>query len=439
MVAAKVLIEPVICDEVEGAEASRAEIYRKCADQNIILPGETLILTPLIISRSALASISWECADLLALISHLAERVFSGSLDRLLNIYYPVKMAKFLEGISRPLSEHVVYRLDTCISKDGLKILEVNVGPWIGGLSMSRLFECFASIPALKLRIEEDGLTCEEPFPAAMETIVQACRARNVNVIALIEDKSSWAHSESAVAEAIDMLRHLGLDAVHVAPSDLRLDSNSGHLTFEGKYIEGMCRLFPLSKLTSASADYRHVVVALQRRTIVDIMLAESWLTGCKAAFAILWDSEFQNCFTDRERRLIERYTPRTWHLSRRTKDLAISNKDQIVLKPNFGFGGSGVVCGWELTRKAWKAHLESALRSDEKFILQQRVCGCAFPSVFYSPDDHCVKSPNCSAVLGLFMAQRRYIGGYVRAHPGLKGVINVKNGAAVGALLEKA
>jgi hypothetical protein len=433
------LIEEALCGGQESEKATRAEVYRKCVERNAILPGESIILTPLVIPTRELTRISRDCVALLELISSLADRLFDGSRKRLLEVYCPERLVPFVERTCPPLGKQIVYRLDTYIAAEGLKILEINVGPWVGGLSLSRLFGCVTEIPAVKSRIERDGITCREPFSAAMETIVQACRVRNVNVLALVENQNTRAHSERAVAEAIDRLRHLGLDALHLTPADLRLDANSGSLMFQGKRIEGIGRLFPLSALTSMREDYRPIIDAIQRGTVTDIALAETWLVGCKAAFAMLWNKEARDSFTEQERSLIEQYIPPTWQLSPTTNEVTLKQQDQVVLKPNYGFGGGGVICGWELTAKQWESEIEKALRSEEKYILQRRVISRGFPSVFYSPDGDLVESPNCPVVLGLFIAGGNFIGAYVRAHPVCNGVINVKNGAAVGAVLEDA
>ncbi len=391
MISARTFIENTVCDQSAKGKATRAKLYRKCSERNAILPGESVILSPLIIPKTELDRVSRDCAILLELILHLAERVFHGSIENLLETFnYPASFVRLVKGIYRPLRQHMICRLDTYISEEGLKILEMNAGPWVGGLNLSRLFKCLTDIPAVKSRVKQDKLTCREPFGAAMQAIVNACRARNVKTLALIEIKNTWKHSETAVAEALDTLRHLGIDAMHVTPSQLQLDPRSGKLVFCKKTIDGVCRLFPLSMMASTSEDFRPIISA-------------------------------------------------PWHLSQYTKPLAIRQQNQVILKPIYGFSGRGVVCGWEHTGKQWKIVVEKALRSKEQYIVQRRVVSRHFPAVVYSADGHLEKSYKCPLVLGLFMAGGDLIGGYVRAHPRCNGVINVGKGAAVGAVVEQA
>ncbi len=440
MISARTFIENTVCDQSAKGKATRAKLYRKCSERNAILPGESVILSPLIIPKTELDRVSRDCAILLELILHLAERVFHGSIENLLETFnYPASFVRLVKGIYRPLRQHMICRLDTYISEEGLKILEMNAGPWVGGLNLSRLFKCLTDIPAVKSRVNQDKLTCREPFGAAMQAIVNACRARNVKTLALIEIKNTWKHSETAVAEALDTLRHLGIDAMHVTPSQLQLDPRSGKLVFCKKTIDGVCRLFPLSMMASTSEDFRPIISALQRGVVRDVMLSESWLVSCKAALAVLWDKQFWNSFTENERHLLKQYIPQTWHLSQYTKPLAIRQQNQVILKPIYGFSGRGVVCGWEHTGKQWKIVVEKALRSKEQYIVQRRVVSRHFPAVVYSADGHLEKSYKCPLVLGLFMAGGDLIGGYVRAHPRCNGVINVGKGAAVGAVVEQA
>jgi hypothetical protein len=438
MVVAEVLIDQLLIGRSDRARRARKAFYEECALRNAILPGETIVLTPLLVKSSDLQSIASDCAELLHLVTSLAERIFQGSLERLLSAYCGTSLLPFARSVRRALRSEMLCRVDAYLSEDGLKVLEINVGPWIGGLNTSRLFSWFKNHSKYDRRPNLGEITCPEPFPAAMRTIARACRAQGVRVLALVEDPSTRSHSKKAVEEALSALRDLGLDAVHSLPSELELNPTSRTLSFGNKRIDGLCRLFPLSMLTGSSRAYHPIVEALRHKTIIDIMLTESLFVGCKGAFAILWDDDAQRFFTGHERDLIKKYIPRTWPLSSDTVRLALQKQRQLIIKPYFGFGGAGAKCGWEYSSKKWQVEIKKALQEDRKYVLQQRVVPNKFPSFFYSPNNRFIRSNSSTGVLGLFFAEGRYVGSYLRAVPTSQGVVNVTNGAAVGAVIEQ-
>jgi len=101
-----------------------------------------------------------------------------------------------------------------------------------------------------------------------------------------------------------------------------------------------------------------------------------------KASLAVLSDEANRHLFSADEAQAIATHVPWTRVVAERRTEyegrevdllpFLAEHKDDFVLKPNDEYGGKGIVLGWEATRAAWAAALETALI--EPHIVQRKV-----------------------------------------------------------------
>jgi len=104
-----------------------------------------------------------------------------------------------------------------------------------------------------------------------------------------------------------------------------------------------------------------------------------------KAFFAVLTDPANSGLFSPLEQSVIAAHVPWTRlvadkatekdNTSGELLEIARSQRDRLVLKPNDEYGGKGVMLGWEQDASSWETALQSALRDlPGTWILQERV-----------------------------------------------------------------
>jgi uncharacterized circularly permuted ATP-grasp superfamily protein len=114
------------------------------------------------------------------------------------------------------------------------------------------------------------------------------------------------------------------------------------------------------------------------------VFMANSFRTKIphkKASLAVVSNDRFSYLFSDEQLDVIDKHVPWTRLVSDRQVrfqgrkcdllELARTERERFILKPNDDYGGSGIVVGWESTESEWDDALEGAL--GDPFVLQER------------------------------------------------------------------
>jgi hypothetical protein len=173
----------------------------------------------------------------------------------------------------------------------------------------------------------------------------------------------------------------------------------------------------------------------------------DSEMFASKGAMAILSDEKNRSVFSAEELACLDRILP--WTRMVRPGpvtledgsqvdllDYVLSHQDDLVLKPTWLHGGSGVVLGWlkDVTPESWEKQVRAAL--DGPFVIQRRIR--PVPELFQAEDGDVTP---WIVAWGVFMMLGRYAGAFVRAATVESNVevINVAGGHAyVSACLEE-
>jgi len=173
----------------------------------------------------------------------------------------------------------------------------------------------------------------------------------------------------------------------------------------------------------------------LERRAVVPGFAAEF---DHKGVLECLTSPAYRRFFSAREIALLRASVPWTRVImARRTEgpggmriDLpryVRKARDRLLIKPNRGSGGEGVVLGWAVPPPRWERAIERALREPGRWVVQERVEAARRPMVYLQ--DGALHHAPCYASLGLFYVRER-LGLHCRVSRAE--VVNVGRGGAL-------
>ena len=157
-----------------------------------------------------------------------------------------------------------------------------------------------------------------------------------------------------------------------------------------------------------------------------------------KGLLECLTSEAYRRFFSAQDRRLLARCVPWTRVLwERRTASPSGApvdlfrycrrEQDGLVIKPNRGSGGEGILLGAETLARPWQRRLERAAREPGQWVVQERVRSAPRPMA-YLQDGRIHVAP-CYASIGLFYAPDR-LGLHCRVSRAP--VVNVAKGGAL-------
>jgi hypothetical protein len=222
-----------------------------------------------------------------------------------------------------------------------------------------------------------------------------------------------------------------------------QLSERAGRIVLDDVPLDLVIRCFSVNQIiddAAGQAAYDLMCRACERNSLVLYTPLETFLFNDKGTIALLSDAQFGDRFSRDERQLIDRLIPWTRTLrERRTEfngepvdliSFCLEFQDDLVLKPSAGYGGIGVVTGWETGKEEWADLLRRNVGGP--FVVQSRVTPAAEPVV--NPDTGAVEE--VVVTWGIYMSDTGYAGAVMRAAPlGGGGVINFGTHASVTGL----
>ncbi len=166
-------------------------------------------------------------------------------------------------------------------------------------------------------------------------------------------------------------------------PRDLEFDG--GVLKAQGRRIDLVYRRVLINDILARRDECRALVEAYGAHAVCVANTFRCKIPHKKAFFAVLTDDRYQDLFSTDEQALVLRHVPWTRlveeaRTTRRGASIDLvrhvrEHRDELVLKPNDEYGGSGVTLGWELDERAWDAALAGALAAPAgSWVVQERI-----------------------------------------------------------------
>lgn len=175
-----------------------------------------------------------------------------------------------------------------------------------------------------------------------------------------------------------------GVKVIVADPRDLVYEG--GKLIAEGQAIDLVYRRVLIQDIIARENDCRALLDAYEQRAVCMANTLQCKIPHKKAFFAVLTDDAYASAlFTPTERGIISQHVPWTRVLAegRTTRggeeiDLlphVRAWREDLVIKPNDEYGGSGVVLGWEADARTWDHAIENAVSgNDGAWIVQARI-----------------------------------------------------------------
>jgi hypothetical protein len=296
-------------------------------------------------------------------------------------------------GPSHRENDPVFGRLDALIDftsamwKDSLRFVEPNLSG-IGGLHLVPTCDQILADVVLPVLQEQDpqlrleiGKDIRELLMQELLDHLEALGRKGRNVC-FIEPK--YAGSGPDEQEALARYYHdrHGLKVLHADPAELRLER--GEVMYNDAVVDVGYRDYAVYDLLALEADGVNVEPMrelFRQNRIVSSISAE---LDQKSCLEVLSDPDFTHkYFSADERQVFRRHVLWTRILSERQTELpdgktgdllpyVRKDRERLVLKPNRGYGGEGVVIGPALTQGEWEQAMERALADPDRWVAQQ-------------------------------------------------------------------
>jgi hypothetical protein len=296
-------------------------------------------------------------------------------------------------GTSQREVNPVFGRLDAVVDftsshwKDTLRFLEPNMSG-IGGLHLTPTADAILSsvvVPALLAR--DSALRLERAHDIRdllMQEVLDHLEAigRPARAVCFIEPKYAGDGPDEQAVLGEHLRARFPIRVLHADPAELTLKGDEIH--YEGEPIDLGYRDYAVAEileLQRQGVDVAPMRALLKQNRMISSIAAEMDQKSCLEVFS---DPDLQRAhFTAEERRVFRRHVLWTRVVSARRTSLpdgdngdlleyVRSSRELLVLKPNRSYGGQGVVLGAALSEGAWTSEIERALRSEERWVVQQ-------------------------------------------------------------------
>lgn len=253
-----------------------------------------------------------------------------------------------------------------------------------------------------------------------------------------------WADSGPEEQELLaeHLHRKFGIEVCHADPAELVLDGDE--VLFRGEVVDLGYRDYSVEELQDLArrgVDVSPVHALLAQNRMVSSIAAE---VEQKSMWEVFTDPRLvERHFTPGEREVFRRHVPWTRLLRERKTQLADGSvgdlpafvraqRELLVLKPNRGYGGTGVCIGEQETQLAWERGLDRALAEPDSWVVQQHVVVPVHGFPVIVPDDG-VRLEAFHVVLGIAPTEE---GLSVTGRASLDQVVNVARGGGIAVVM---
>jgi hypothetical protein len=328
-------------------------------------------------------------------------------------------------------------RADMYVDDTGFRVLEYNMSASLGGIDAATLSRAYMDQPFLAEFAAEHNLGFIDTMVEAAETLKAECHVQPGTrpTVAFCDWPGSYPDLEAQLIKNTANISKLGVEAFPCHLGQMRIDENS-EVWVGDTHVDIIYRSFLIEDLLDPTgpALIEPVLRAAERGKVKIFSPMDAELYGSKGALALLSDEANRAVFSEQELEVLDRILPWTRMVrpgpvtadghSVLLEDYAISERDELILKPVMLHGGAGVTPGWQTEPAAWAALLRESM--NEQFVLQRRI----HPHTELFPSDD--GPTEWLLVWGAFLGARGYSGMYLRGGPAgqQNAVLNMVTGA---------
>ncbi|MGH9531696.1 MAG: circularly permuted type 2 ATP-grasp protein [Terriglobales bacterium] len=276
-------------------------------------------------------------------------------------------------------------RLDSFLLPDSLQFAEYNAESPAGLGYAESLAELFAALPLMSRFQQEFAVRAYPLSQSILEALLASYRewggTASPPVIAIVDWRGVPTWTEFELLQA--RFEKRGVPTVVADPRDLEFDGTA--LRAGGRKIDLVYRRVLINDIVSRAAECDALVRAYTARAVCVANTLRCKIPHKKSFFAMLTDDANQALFTSEERDLIRRHIPWTRLLREgrstyfgESVDLVQyvrKRRNDLVIKPNDEYGGTGVNLGWEMDQREWDAAIQAALaEAAGAWVVQERI-----------------------------------------------------------------
>ncbi|CAN5531750.1 hypothetical protein BH23ACI1_BH23ACI1_31070 [soil metagenome] len=287
-------------------------------------------------------------------------------------------------------------RLDAFLLPESLHFAEYNAESPAGPAYTQRLCELFDGLPIMDRFREHHDVRFHRPINALLEALLASYREWGGRAapptIAIVDWRNvpTWTEFEILA----DAFTAAGVPTVVCDPRDLEF--SDGVLTAKPVYVpragqsatvrvDLVYRRVLINDIVEHADECAALVGAYGKGAVCVANTFQCKLPHKKAFFAVLTDPRNLALFSEPERAVIAAHVPWTRLVTdeKTSKDgrevslleLAVSDRERLVLKPNDEYGGRGVLLGWETSDGGWAGALNAALMDPPgTWVVQERI-----------------------------------------------------------------
>ena len=276
-------------------------------------------------------------------------------------------------------------RLDAFLLPESIHFAEYNAESPAGPAYAQRLAELFDGLPIMQRFRAGRSVRFNKTMPALLDALVASYRewggraAPPTMAIVDWREVPTWTEFE-ILAEAFTAL---GVPTVVCDPRDLVLSGRV--LTCAGRPVDMVYRRVLINDIVARAEECAALVQAYKARSVCVANTFQCKLAHKKAFFAVLTDPRNAALFSAAELAAVRAHVPWTRLVADRETDkdgrrqglmqIAETERERLVLKPNDEYGGTGVVLGWEMSAGEWTAALSRALADPPgTWVVQERI-----------------------------------------------------------------
>ena len=266
-------------------------------------------------------------------------------------------------------------RADAFILPDSLQFAEYNAESPAGPGYSQRLAELFDAEPLMRRFRESFDVRYYSPVEQLLEALIASYRDWGGTAapprMAIVDWREVPTWSEFELLR--DAFAAAGVPTLIADPRDLVFDGRS--LTAQGERIDLVYRRVLINDIVARPDECRALVDAYRARAVCVANTLRCKIAHKKAFFAVLTDEQFAPLFTAEERDVIAAHVPWTRMVREHGAEDLRRRREQLVIKPNDEYGGTGVTLGWETSEGAWDAAIETALADRQgRWVAQERI-----------------------------------------------------------------
>ncbi len=382
---------------------------------------------------------------LCSLVKRIPQRLFDNDPAAMADYYrLPRKVVELqLEGVNTFHIDNLLARGDFIFSDTGVKCLEFNVTPNLGGWQVPLWESLCLNTPVISrfLKEAEVEVKNENLLELYLHHIIDMMVSSRIadggemNAVLVVSgyDESKPASTSLYLQKMYKEILSRRDDATGSNLKGNLEVCDYNHLKVENNTIYRKNKRIHLITEMYNGMVPPDILRAFKAQNVLLLNGPIANLLSNKLNLALLSDYETSGKFTPEETQLIDRYLPWTRKIVPELADYIITNREKLVIKPSEGLGGEGISIGPKCAPQEWKAVVEQAVEG--KTWLAQEMVHSA-PGVYQVGEEGFELH---DMVWGFFVFGSRYCGAWNRVMPrsNNKGVVNCHQGATVSVIFE--